>query len=108
MSSDIRYSGQQLVYLLVSALFGGMVSGALGLGGGSIFNPIMIAMGVPPLVSTSTGMYMVMYSTAASTLMYLGYGTLQIVVGLWLSFWGSAGIMVGVSIVDSLIKKYNR
>jgi glyoxylate utilization-related uncharacterized protein len=30
------------------------------------------------------------------------------VVGLWLSFWGSAGIMVGVSIVDSLIKKYNR
>ena len=53
-----------------------MVSGALGLGGGSIFNPIMITMGVPPVVSTSTGMYMVMYSTAASTLMYLGYGTL--------------------------------
>lgn len=73
--SDIRYDGKQLVLLLFFAFFGGLISGTLGIGGSSIFNPVMISMGVPPLVSTSTGMYMVMYSTGASTVMYLSYGT---------------------------------
>jgi len=94
--------------LLFFAFWGGFVSGALGLGGGSIFNPVMISLGVPPLVSTSTGMYMIMYSTAASTVMYLSYGTFNFPFALWLSFWCSMGIMVGVSIVDHLVKKYKR
>jgi uncharacterized membrane protein YfcA len=51
---------------------------------------------------------MVMYSTFASTFMFLTYGTLNLGYSLWLSFWSSMGIMVGVSIVDHLIKKYNR
>lgn len=106
--SDIRYNGKQLVLLLTFAFFGGLVSGTLGIGGSSIFNPVMISMGVPPLVSTSTGMYMVMYSTGASTVMYLSYGTFNFSFALWLSFWSSVGIMVGVSIVDHLVTKYKR
>ena len=108
MPSDIRYNGKQLVYLLFFAFWGGFISGALGLGGGSVFNPVMISLGVPPLVSTSTGMYMIMYSTAASTVMYISYGTFNVAFALWISFWCSMGIMVGVSIMDHLIKKYKR
>lgn len=106
--SDIRYDGRQLTYLLFFAFSGGLISGTLGIGGSSIFNPVMISLGVPPLVSTSTGMYMVMYSTGASTVMYLSYGTFNFSFALWLSFWSSMGIMVGVSIVDHLVKKYKR
>lgn len=73
VEGDIKYSGKQLRSLLVGALFGGWVGGALGLGGGSIFNPLMISLGVPPQVSTATGMYMVMFSTGASTIQYLFY-----------------------------------
>ena len=106
--SDIRYDGQQMVRLLTFAFLGGFISGTLGIGGSSIFNPVMIAMGVPPLVATSTSMYMVMYSTGASTVMYLSYGAFNFPFGIWLSFWGSVGICVGVSIVDHLIRKYKR
>ena len=60
--------------LLIFAFAGGWVGGALGLGGGSIFNPLMIALGVPPSVSTSTGMYMIMFSSAATTIIYFVYG----------------------------------
>lgn len=101
--SDIRYSGSQLRYLLFFAFVGGWVSGALGLGGGSIFNPLMISLGVPPSVSTSTGMYMIMWSTCATSIMYLSYGSLNIPFAIWLSIWCSFGIITGVSLVTSLI-----
>jgi uncharacterized membrane protein YfcA len=101
--SDIRFSGSQLRSLLFFAFVGGWVSGALGLGGGSIFNPLMISLGLPPSVSTATGMYMVMFSTGASTLMYLNYGSLNLEFGMWLSFWCSCGILIGVTLVNKLI-----
>lgn len=94
--------------LLIFAFMGGWVGGALGLGGGSIFNPLMISLGVPPSVSTSTGMYMIMFSSGASTLMYLSYGSLNLTFGIWLSFWCSLGIIAGVTIVNHLIKLYGR
>lgn len=76
-ASDIKYRGKPLMYLLFFAFIGGWVSGAFGLGGGSVFNPLMIELGVPPTVSTSTGMYMIMFSTAASSVIYITYGALN-------------------------------
>jgi len=107
--SDIRYSSNcGVVYIWIISLLGGLSSGTLGISASSIFNPIVIGMGVPPLVATSTGMYMVMYSTCASTVMYLSYGTLDIYYASWFSVWGSVGIMVSFSIVEAIIRKYNR
>lgn len=108
VDSDIRYSGSQLRALLFFAFVGGWVSGALGLGGGSIFNPLMISLGVPPSVSTSTGMYMIMFSSGASTLMYLSYGALNVTFAVWLGFWCSGGIIIGIVMVDYLIKVTGR
>lgn len=106
--SDIRYNGSQLVYLVVFSLLGGWVSGALGLGGGTIFNPMMITLGVPPLVATSTAVYMIIYSSAASTVIYLSYGALDAYFAMWISFWCSIGIVVSVNIVEVIIKRYRR
>ena len=75
--SDLKYRGRPLFYLLFFAFVGGWVSGAFGLGGGSVFNPLMIELGVPPTVSTSTGMYMIMFSTFASSIIYITYGALN-------------------------------
>jgi len=89
--------------LLFFAFVGGWVGGALGLGGGSIFNPLMISLGVPPSVSTATGMYMIMFSSGASTMMYLSYSSLNVEFSLWLGFWSSCGILIGVSLVNKAI-----
>lgn len=78
VASDIQFKGKQLFILCFFAFVGGWVSGALGLGGGSIFNPLMISLGVPPLVSTSTGMYMIMWSTFASSIIYISYGAMNL------------------------------
>lgn len=96
------------MYLLFFAFVGGWVSGAFGLGGGSVFNPLMIELGVPPTVSTSTGMYMIMFSTAASSVIYITYGALNEEYAIWLGLWSILGIIGGIHMVDFFIKKYNR
>ena len=106
--SDIRYEGRPLRLLLIFAFAGGWVGGALGLGGGAIFNPLMIALGVPPSVSTSTGMYMIMYSSAATSIIYFVYGQLNLPFSIWLSFWCSMGIVAGISAINHIIKQYKR
>ena len=107
-NSDIKYRGRSLFYLLLFAFVGGWVSGAFGLGGGSVFNPLMIELGVPPTVSTSTGMYMIMFSTFASSVIYISYGALNQQFAIWLGLWSIIGILGGIHLVDSLIKKYKR
>jgi uncharacterized membrane protein YfcA len=70
-SSDVILNGGKLVKLLSMSFLGGWVSGALGLGGGAIFNPLLLSMGLPPKVASATGMYMIIFSTGASTMTYI-------------------------------------
>lgn len=75
--SDIIPEGANLRKLLIFAFFGGWISGALGLGGGSIFNPVLISMNMAPSASSATGKYMIMFSKLASVLVYFIYGLLN-------------------------------
>ena len=75
--SDIKFTKSAIFKLVLSAFLGGWVSGALGLGGGAIFNPLLLSMGVPPSVSSATGMYMILFSTSGSSVVYVMYRMLN-------------------------------
>ena len=89
-------------------MVGGWVSGALGLGGGAIFNPLLLSMGVPPAVASSTGMYMIMFSTAGSSITYIIFGTLNLQFGLWIGVWCAIASIIGLYILDKVVKKFDR
>ena len=40
-------------------------------------------------------------------MMYTLYGTMNVDFGLWLSFWCSFGILIGIALLDWLITKFN-
>jgi uncharacterized membrane protein YfcA len=48
VDSDIRFTNKNLASLIGLGFGGGIVAGAFGLGGGTIFNPILLTMGLPP------------------------------------------------------------
>ena len=56
---------------------GGMVN-AFGLGGGVIFNPMFIEMGLCPQAVTATGMYMILFSATSTTIAQIYYGTIPV------------------------------
>jgi len=46
--TDIIFNTKEITKLLMLGFFGGFLAGAFGLGGGVIFNPILLTMGLPP------------------------------------------------------------
>ena len=90
------------------AFAGGWISGALGLGGGAIFNPVLLSMGIPPAVSSSTGMYLVMFTTLGSSITYFLNGTMNIEYSLWTGAWCILGSFAGMKLLDKVMKKWNR
>ena len=75
--SDLRFAPSIVRRLVVVGFLGGWVSGALGLGGGAIFNPVLLSMGIPASVSGSTGMYLVMFTTLGQSVTYILIGQLN-------------------------------
>ncbi len=55
----------------ITAFVGGWASGCLGMSGGSIFNPMLLGMGVPPAVASNTGMYMIVFSEIGSNVNFI-------------------------------------
>ena len=49
-----------------------------------------------------------MFSTFASSFIYISYGALDVPFAIWLGIWSVIGILLGVTIVNSLIARYNR
>ena len=94
--------------LLWISFIGGWVSGALGLGGGSIFNPLLLSLGCPPKVASSTGMYMIIFSTGASTSAYIISGMLELSYGFWIGGWCIVGTIIGMILLKTLVKKLGR
>jgi uncharacterized membrane protein YfcA len=96
------------VKLLGTSLIGGVVSGALGLGGGAIFNPLLLSFGFPPSVASSTGMYMIIFSTAATTISFTVNDLLNYSYGLWAGGFCILGTLMGMVLLHKLMKKFDR
>ena len=96
-----------MLYLLGGSFIGGIV-GALGLGGGVVFNPLLIGLEVPAQVATSTAMYMILFSSLASSVIFLTMGGLNVDFALWIGAWSVIGIAFCMKVVNKLIQKYRR
>jgi uncharacterized membrane protein YfcA len=108
VDSDILLQGKPLCIVTALGFVGGWVAGALGLGGGSIYNPVLLAMGVPPKVSSATGLYLVSYSTFAASLIFILNDSLDIRYGLWISLWSVIGTLFGLCAANWYMKKSGR
>ena len=106
--SDLIFRGSVLRNVLFLGFGGGWVAGALGLGGGVIFNPLLLAMGVPPKVSSATGMYLITFSKIATCVLYFIFGQLEIDYGLWIAFWSTVGAIIGLKGANWYMDKFGR
>jgi uncharacterized membrane protein YfcA len=76
--SDLKLEFLVLLKLVTFAFLGGFMSGALGLGGGAIFNPLLLSLGVLPSVASATGMYMILFSSSSSSFIYIVHKMLNL------------------------------
>lgn len=100
--------GSTTVKLISGALLGSWIGVTFGLGGGIIFNPLQIAMGVHPIVASSTSMYMIMMTTLSSTIMFIYQGQFNYAWTGWFLIWCVLGVVIGMVWIQGAIKRSGR
>ena len=65
-------------------------------------------MGCPPQVASATGMYMIIFSTGASSMTYIIEGQLDVTYGAWVGGWNVLGTLLGMALLNSVMKKLGR
>ena len=101
---DVVLKGKALTILVSIGFVGGLVAGALGLGGGSIYNPALLSLGVHPKVSGATGMFLVLFSTANTCLLNFLNGFLDVKYACWISSFSLLGSVLGMAATDKVVK----
>ena len=92
-----------MISLVIIGFAGGFVAGAFGLGGGSIYNPAFLTLGVHPKVAGSTGMYLVMLSTINTCCVNYLNEYLNFYYALWISMWSLVGSILGMASTDKVV-----
>lgn len=77
-NGDIVCTKGNLTKLIIVGFFVGFFAGALGLGTGTIIQPVFFELGMHPVLAASTGMYIVMYSTLSATIVTILLGKMNI------------------------------
>ena len=96
-----------LLLLLGLGALVGFLSGLLGVGGGFLLTPMLIMMGVSPVVSAASGTNAIVGASASGSLAHLRAGNVDVRMGLLMLAGGVLGGGAGTALVRSLRRTGN-
>ena len=79
-----------------------------GLGGSFVYGPILLTLGINPLVSASSCQYMIMFSNATTLFMFFIFGRLNVPYTLFIAIFTVFGVIMGLFVLKRAMKRYNR
>lgn len=94
-----------MIKLALFAFVGSTIAIAVGVGGSIIFNPLLLSMGVSPIVSSATALYLVMFNTFVSSIQFIIIGTLNWQFAGFLSIFIIIGTVIGLSVINGYVKR---
>ena len=107
-AGDVEWNETNTIKYPCYCFFAGLFAGMFGVGGGIVKGPLMLYMGVNPLVASATVAVMIMFTSVAATAMFMAFGTLQWDYAWFLFFVGLVTTAVGQFGVSYLVQKYRR
>eukprot|EP01036_Dinobryon_divergens_P026734 gene26734-35414_t len=105
---DMEWNEYNTIIYPCLCFFAGFSAGMFGVGGGIVKGPLMLHMGVHPLVASATCAVMIMFTSVAATTMFIAFGTLIWDYGIFLFVIGLVATVVGQFGVSYLVVKYKR
>ncbi|KAF5834267.1 hypothetical protein DUNSADRAFT_9134 [Dunaliella salina] len=107
-SNPLGETGKALALSLSFCCFAGLVAGLLGLGGGMIIGPLLMALKVHPQVSAATSSLMVLFSSSAALISFAVDGRVN---GAYAGIFSAAAVIAsvaGVLVVNEKVKRSGR
>lgn len=108
IEGDVEWNPTNTVLYPCICFFAGFFAGMFGVGGGIVKGPLMLQMGVHPLVASATCAVMIMFTSVAATTMFIAFGTLTWDYAWFLFVVGLLATVVGQYGVSYLVVKYRR
>lgn len=105
---DVEWNPKNTLIYPCVCFFAGFTAGLFGIGGGIVKGPLMLQMGVHPLVASGTCAVMIMFTSVAATTMFMAFGTLTWDYAWYLFIIGLLATVVGQFGVGYLVEKYKR
>jgi len=100
------YSTTQIATYCSMALFSGSFAGLVGIGGGMIFAPFFLFMGLEPATAVATSASCVIFTSSSTTFQYLLTDRISLPLGLVYGIVNLAAAYVGTTLVHALQDKY--
>jgi uncharacterized membrane protein YfcA len=105
---DIEWNYSNTLYYPAICTLAGVFAGMFGIGGGIVMGPLMLEMGIHPMVVSATSAVMIFYTAFTGTSAFVAFGLLTWDYGWFLFVVGLAATAVGQFGVSYLVEKYKR
>lgn len=108
VEGDVEWNPRNtIVYPLICSI-AGLCAGMFGIGGGIVKGPLMLEMGVLPEVTSATSATMILFTSAAATVSYILFESLNVQYGIMVFILGFLNTLVGQKVLNKIVKYYGR
>lgn len=107
LPGDIEWSERNTILYPFLCSFAGLFAGLFGVGGGIVNGPLMLHLGVHPLVAASTTAVMIISTSAAAATMFL-FSTFTMDYAIYLFVLGTVSTVIGQFFVGYFVDRYRR
>jgi len=105
---DVVWSDRIFIKYPIYSFISGVMAGLLGIGGGLIIGPLLLELGLHPLVSTATSNFMVLFTSSSTSIQFIIFGMMNYDYGLASTICSSIGSFFGTLIIQRIVEKTKR
>jgi uncharacterized membrane protein YfcA len=84
------------------------MAGLLGIGGGLIFGPLLLELGLNPIVSTATSNFLVLFTSSSTSLQFILLGVMNFKYGFICTICSTLGSYLGTVAIQRLLERTGR
>ncbi len=107
-SSDIKWNKRVIIKYSLFALFTGLLSGLLGIGGGLLLGPLLLELGIHPIVSTATSNFLVVFISSSTSVQYSLMGMMNFNYGSVCTILSTVGSYFGTLMIQRYLERTGR
>lgn len=104
----MRWTRRNILFLAFFSLLCGTIASTVGIGGGTLYNPLLLIIGVNPQVAAASGMYITLYNTLSTMIQFIIIGRLPIVWSLFLAVFVIVCSVTGILVINDYVKRSGR
>ena len=104
-SKDINWTRNTIIKLCFIGFVAGFVAGTIGIGGGVVLGPILLDLGIHPIVGTVTTNFLVLITSSSTTFQFILFKMLNYEYGFFCIIFSALGSYCGTYLVNTYVKR---